>query len=128
MPTFRKRVRFYNLTGARSEEMDALVDTGASFSQIPGDVARRLGLTPFQRRRVRLADGRAAEAGLASVLTELPDRAGPAGDIVIIGPDNCPTLLGVHSLDGLGLGVDTKGEQLIEKVYDLLLQTNWPTI
>jgi len=128
MPTFRKRVRFYNVTLSRSEEVDALVDTGASFSQIPGEVAARLGLTAFQVRHVRLANGLVVETGLANAFVELVDSPGPAADTVILGTQNAPALLGVHTLDSLGVGVDTDGTRLIEKVFDLLRQTNWPTI
>src|ERR1022692_397028 len=41
----------------RMEEIDALVDTGATMLVLPIDVCERLGLTFLDTRKVRLADG-----------------------------------------------------------------------
>jgi len=62
------------------------------------------------------------------VLVELPGREGPLATLAVIGGDQAPALLGVSALDALGLGVDTSGTRLIEKVLDLLLQTTRPRI
>src|SRR5438552_3657981 len=47
------------LAGARKERVRVLVDTGATYSVLPADLAKRLKITEAPRRlKVRLADGR----------------------------------------------------------------------
>ncbi len=127
MPTFTKRIRFLDLTGARSVELDALVDTGATFSQVPAEAAQQLGLVNVGSRRLRLADGRIVEHAIANALVQAPERGEPVATTVIIGEPGSTVLLGAHALDALGLGIDTEGQRLIEKIGYLLLETSWST-
>jgi len=127
MPTFTKRVRFYNVIATTSEEADALVDTGATFCQVPADMAERLRLAPSGSRRVRLANGDVVEYGVANALVELVDQAEAVATSVIIGERGAAILLGALALDALGLGIDTESRRLVEKVGDLLFETQWPT-
>ena len=128
MPTFRKRVRFYNVAATISEEADAMVDTGATYCQMPAEMAERLQLTPSGSRRLRLANRQVVEYGVANALVELVDQKEAVATSVIIGAQGGPVLLGALALDALGLGIDTDGRRLIEKVGDLLFETQWPTI
>ena len=50
----------------RTWEVDALVDTGATRSIIPPDVAERLGLTILSQASGRLADGNLVTVGICS--------------------------------------------------------------
>ena len=47
--------------GSRWETVDALVDTGASYSQVPGSLPQRLGIVPTDTVEAVLADGRVVE-------------------------------------------------------------------
>ncbi|MBI4499264.1 MAG: retroviral-like aspartic protease family protein [Chloroflexi bacterium] len=128
MPTFRKRVRFSNLAGTAVAEADAIVDTGATFCQLPQEMAEQLRLTPTSSRRLRLANGQIVEYPLANALVELVDLGEIIATSVLIGGRGAPVLLGVVALDQFGLGIDTEGRRLIPKVADLLSQTRWPTV
>ncbi len=44
--------------GSRWETVDALVDTGASYSQVPSSLLQRLGIVPTDTVEAVLADGR----------------------------------------------------------------------
>ena len=46
-----------NMSGQRFEPVEVMVDTGATFTIVPGDVLRRLGVSPQRTMQVRLADG-----------------------------------------------------------------------
>src|SRR5688572_14792428 len=96
MPTFRKRIRFLDLTGNRSAEIDALVHTGATFSQVPAEVGRQLGLVPIGTRRLVLANGETVDHPIANALVQISEHGAPVATAVIIGPEGATPLLGAH--------------------------------
>lgn len=128
MPPIRRAVRFTDLSGEHSFEVNALIDSGATFSQIPDDVAERMGLTTIKTERVRLGNGQVVEQRLCNAMVGLMGTPEMYATVVLAGEPGAPVVLGVHDLDSFGLGIDTKGERLIPKVADLLLNTGWPTI
>ncbi len=92
------------IRGKRSERVRFLVDSGASYSLIPPDLAERLGIeTTRFRDTVRLATGRTVRLPTALGVVRIDDRE--ASTIFWIGPCNEP-LLGVETLEALGLGID----------------------
>ena len=118
MPTFSKQVRFLNMQADRSAEAEALVDTGATFCQLPREIAERLRLTPTGSRRLRLANA----------LVQLVGQDEAVATSVLIGEPGSTVLLGALALDALGLGIDTEGRRLIPKVSDRLVETDWTTV
>jgi clan AA aspartic protease len=99
------------LSWTKKEKVRMLVDTGATHTVLPADVAKRLGVIPSPRRlRVRLADGSTRAMRIGSVLVRLLGRE--AGDTVLIGPKGAEPLLGVEALEGLGLTVDPRSRKL----------------
>jgi len=82
-----------------------LVDTGATYTLLPEDLADRLGVVRSPRPiRVALADGRSCELPVGTVLIRLQGRE--AGARSLIGPSHAEPLLGVETLEALGLRVD----------------------
>ncbi len=129
MPAFRRRLRFTDMSGERSFEAEALVDSGATFSQLPAEAAEDLHLVGTRSRRFRLANGQVVERQLAHALIVLPETdEPPAPTTIVIGDRGSTPLLGTHDLDVFGLGIDTFGSRLIPRVLDLLNETGWPTI
>ena len=59
MDWFRVTLHLAGATGERFQLMEALVDTGASYTWIPRDVLEGLGVRPDEERVFVLADGRA---------------------------------------------------------------------
>ena len=95
------------LAWKRKERVRMLVDTGATHTVLPLDLARRLGIGPSPRRvRVTLADGRTKSMSLGTVIVRLAGRE--AGDTVLVGPRGAEPLLGVEALEALGLSVDPR--------------------
>lgn len=114
MGTFNCMVRFASLDGERSVEIDALVDTGASYSIVPAAILRRLGVEPTDRHRVTLADGRQVIYDLGQAQATVDGRNTTTW--VYFGEHDGPPLLGAYTLEGLRLAVDPYERKLIPSV------------
>src|SRR5437867_1782298 len=81
------------------ESIDALVDTGVSFTTLPASLLRRLGVRPFRRARLRLADGQVAERDLGRVTARINGLEDET--ICIFGPEAAPPVIGSHTLQAM---------------------------
>jgi len=97
--------------GGRFEVIEALVDTGASYSWIPRDVLEGLGAQPDEERVFVLADGREVRYPMAWVQVKLGDRIQPT--LAVFGDTGTEPILGAFTLEGFGLGVDPVNRRLI---------------
>ncbi|MCI0438632.1 MAG: DUF433 domain-containing protein [Chloroflexi bacterium] len=61
MGTFNVKLQIGDPQGRQFEEVDALVDTGASFTTVSASLLRRLGVEPRRRVRFRLANNAVEE-------------------------------------------------------------------
>src|SRR5256885_3198139 len=104
MDWFRVTLHLAGATGERFQLMEALVDTGASYTWIPRDVLEGLGVRPDEERVFVLADGRAVRYRIAWVRVRLDERTQPT--LVVCGDSGTEPLLGAFTLEGFGLGVD----------------------
>ena len=111
MGTFRVTLHLAGATGERFTLMEALVDTGASYTWIPRDVLEGLGVRPDEERVFVLADGRAVRYPIAWVRVRLDERTQPT--LVVCGDSGTEPLLGAFTLEGFGLGVDPVNRRLI---------------
>ena len=111
MGTFYHEMQVFSANGDRSETVDALVDTGASYSQVPGSILQRLGIFPTDTVEAELADGRVVEDPIAEIRVEINGRA--TFTWVTFGPENVASLLGAHALEGVRLAVDPSRRRLI---------------
>lgn len=117
MGTFLHPVTSIGPTGAR-ETLEALVDTVASLTTVPASVLERLGVRPHRSMRFRLADGRVADWPLGWATVEINGQQ--EGRLVAFGPEGSPPLLGVHTLQSLGLGVDPVEPRLVPRAGFLM--------
>ena len=104
MGTFYHEMQVLSANGDRVETIDALVDTGASYSQVPGSLLRGLGISPTDTVEAELADGRVVEDLIAEVRVRIAGLE--TFTWVTFGPENVPPLLGAHALEGVRLAVD----------------------
>jgi predicted aspartyl protease len=109
MGLFRVRGRLTGPTG-HSEDVDLLVDTGATLLVVPQSVAERLALTARRSQPVFIAGGQRAEWPVAEVSLSLdgPEVTTPC----FIAPGG-PALLGAVALESLFLAVDPVAKRLI---------------
>jgi clan AA aspartic protease len=89
---------------SKSAKLKFLVDSGAAYSVVPAAVLKRLGIKPRTKRQFILADGTAVERRMAHALFRLNGHEGASP--VIFGEARDSTLLGVVSLEALGMILD----------------------
>ena len=118
MGTFSVQLTLGNPSFATRETVDALVDTGATFSVMPASLLHRLGIEPTRTRRLRFANGQVEERQTGMAFFEVDGIDGEA--MVVFGPENL-YLLGATTLEVLLLVVDPINKQLVPEV-GLLMQ------
>ena len=99
-----------DLEWQRTKPLEALVDTGTTFSAVPGSVLHELGAEPTVRREVEFAHGEVREMaeGWMRVVVEMQDILTP----VMFNEEGTETLLGAVALEEALLGVDPVGQRL----------------
>ena len=112
MGVFRVPIEIGDLQASKFETVDALVDTGATYTMIPRSILASLGISPGWRRTFALADGLEREFDMAETRARL--NGAMVTTIVIFGEDGVAPLLGAYTLEGLGLAVDPSGQRLVE--------------
>ena len=105
---------------ARSERVEALVDTGATYAMLPDSLLRGLGVSPITRVGFTLADGRRVERDVGEAYLRIGALAFHSP--VVFGYDGADALLGAVTLQIFGLGVDPLYERLapLEGMYPSL--------
>ena len=111
MGTFSITVAIGDIEDHRSEEVEALVDTGATTTVAPASLLRRVGIEPTMTREFEYADGRKVDLELGQAIVRYEDRQAPT--LVVFGEEGSGVLLGAITLQALFLGVDTHNERLI---------------
>ena len=111
MGHFRVPVQVGSRTGEHLETIDALVDTGATYTWIPRDILEDLGVVPEEDRPFVLADGREVRYQIAWVQIKIGERAQPT--IAVFGERGSEPILGVVTLEEFLLAVDPVGRRLI---------------
>lgn len=90
--------------------VEALVDTGATYSMIPGSLLQELGVEPIETRVSRIADGSRIELQTAWARFHAEGRNAVAR--VSFGPEGT-YLMGATTLEDMGLAVDPVDQRLI---------------
>ena len=111
MSTFPYSIEIGDFEGLHFEPLEALVDTGATYSTIPSDVLDRLGATPVEERRFILANGQPVNYGVSWVRVRIDGREQPT--LVIFAPPGSRPLLGAFTLEGFGLMADPLNHRLV---------------
>ncbi len=109
MGLFHVPARLAGPTG-RTEEVELLVDTGATFLVLPQTLADRLELRPTRTCPIQTAGGREEIWPLAEVRLTL--NGDEISTRCLIAPDG-PALLGAVALESLLLGIDPIAKRLI---------------
>ena len=111
MGIFNVAVKIGAPDGSRFETVNALVDTGASLSALPGSILRRMGVFPYRQYNFLLADGREIQRDVGQTWIRVADQS--VITLVMFGDEDVEPILGAYSLQGLLLAVDTPNEQLV---------------
>lgn len=99
------------LRAEKTATVRMLVDTGATYSAIPPEVAKTLGIRkPRRFIKIRLADGRPVRMGVDVAIFQVNGREAPS--TILVGKVAEP-ILGVETIEALGLKVDPSRQRLI---------------
>lgn len=101
----------HSRTGARSDELIALADTGATLSVIPAITLRQIGIEPAGSVPVVLADGRRVSRPEGNAVIAIDGESAPCR--VLFGEADDAVLLGLTVLEQLGLAVDPAERRLV---------------
>ena len=105
------KVALESLSGAAApRDVELLVDTGALYSMVPESVLRELGVEPRVRVEFELADGSRMQRNVGEVRFHFNGES--AVSRVIFGDETDAGVLGVVTLEELGLEVDPVNKQL----------------
>jgi predicted aspartyl protease len=111
MGTFNTQVGVGNPADREFQWVEALVDTGATYSMMPASLlGELLNLLPEDEEVFTLADGSEQRYGLGQASFKIGDRERISP--VIFGPEDL-YLLGATSLQTFGLIADTTNHRLI---------------
>ena len=112
MGTFYWPLEIGPLDGSRFETLNAMVDTGATFSQVPDNILRELGIVPTRYVQSQLADGSIIRDAVADVKIRIDGRE--TYSTVLFGEEGSPILMGSYALQGVVLAVDPSNERLVD--------------
>jgi predicted aspartyl protease len=98
-------------TGARSGELIALADMGATLTVVPSATLPKIKIEPVGRIAVVLADGRRVSRSVGNAMIMLDGESAPCR--VVFGEAEDAVLLGLTVLEQLGLAVDPVQRRLI---------------
>ena len=112
MSTFSVQAIIANLERPqRRLGVELLVDTGATYTLLPGEVVRHLDLaTPWQRTAT-LASGEDMTFPMGHVLMQLDGEEMPT--IFLAGPPGCQGLIGAVTLEEFALAADSVHQRLV---------------
>ncbi len=112
---FKSKLAVWNpASPPRVEELELLVDTGASYSWFMRERLEALGIRPTGRMQFRTIDGRVLERDVAPVFVRSDVHVG--GDTVVVAESGDAEVLGAHTLESLGLAADPVQRRLIPTV------------
>ena len=112
MGTFTTTVEIGSPGGERFVSVEAVVDTGASYSMFPRRILEPLGIHPIDQDEFNLADGRKVRRDVAVATVRLDGRVRPT--ICVVGDDSTKPLLGAITLETFGLAADPVNRRLVK--------------
>lgn len=115
MGLFMSKLAVWNpASPERAEELELLVDTGASYSWLSRKKLEGLGVRSTGTMQFRTIDGRIVERGVAPVFVRSDGHVG--GDTIVLAESGDSEVLGAHTLEALGLAADPVQKKLVPTV------------
>ena len=92
MGTFKWPLRIASMDGQQARDIEATVDTGASFTTLPASLLRELGIKATGKRGFLLADGRRVDMNYGQAWATIDGES--VVTIVVFGEDEAPSAAG----------------------------------
>lgn len=97
-------------------ELEFLVDTGSMYTSLPESLLKRLDIIPSGKRSFLIASGERREYSVGEAYVEIEGTG--VTSLVLYGSEGVPSLLGVTTLELIGLQVDpTTGKLKPAELY-----------
>ena len=91
--------------------MDALVDTGASYSTLPASLLTSLGVSPLVEREFRLANGEMIHREIGAANVRIDGEV--VTTLVVFADERSHPILGAMTLEQFNLAVDPVDMRLV---------------
>ena len=104
--------------GERFQIVEALVDTGATFTIMPAPILEDLGIEPQRSGPFELADGSFRDYRMGETILRVEGEE--VHSVVVFGDDDMDPILGAYTLERIGLAVDPARQRLFRVPYRLL--------
>ena len=111
MGTFTVSIQVGDLAGQQFVDVEALVDTGATYTSIPRSTLAQLGIEVRESRSFELADDRVVEYPVGYASIRLEEREIIA--LVVFAPEGTGALIGATTLEAASLAVDPIHHRLV---------------
>lgn len=111
MGTFSETIEIGDREGSRWEPVLAHVDTGATYTWVPGGVLRSLGVEPETRWEFETATGQIVTRDVAQ--TRVRHKGSTHITFVVFANEGEPALLGAYTLEGFRVAVDPVNRRLV---------------
>ncbi len=112
MGVFNVPIEIGDPAGKRFERLDAIVDTGATFTMVPAGILRNLGVETEEGGEFELADGSRQHFQIGE--TRLRLNGSEVSTTVVFGEEDMTPLLGAYTLERMRLAVDPAGKRLVQ--------------
>ena len=111
MGIFNWPLRISSMENGSPRDIEAMVDTGATYTMLPASLLREFGIAPTSKAEFELADGRMIEMDIGRAWVTI--NGDSEVTLVVFGDDDAPALLGAYTLEGLRLAVDPVNQRLV---------------
>jgi aspartyl protease family protein len=115
---FKQRIEVGSPDEQRFETIEALVDTGASYSALPRSFLERLGIIPHRRMTFTIAEAGRVEMDIGRAWIRVDGQMEMS--LVGFASDDALPVLGAFTLEALGLAVDPTRKILVPSEAYLL--------
>ena len=111
MGTFSVTMDIGDTRGEEWETVEALVDTGSTYTWLPRQLLSRLDVRPQFRREFETADGRVIHRDMAVTMVRWDGETMPT--LVVFAGNGDAVLLGAYTLEGFALAPDPVNQRLM---------------
>ena len=125
MGTFTVTIELGDPQGRVWERVEALVDTGSTYTWVPRPLLERLDVRVQFQQEFETADGRVVERDMAVTMVRWDGSTRPT--LVVFGADSDAILLGAYALEGFSLAADPVNRRLV-RVRGLAMGASVPLL
>ena len=111
MGTFSVEIAIGDPLRERWIRLDALVDSGASITSVPGSVLRTFGVDPIMEQRFEIGQGEVRNMEVGQTWLRVEGRE--IITQVLFNDEGTSPLLGALALEGVFMGIDPVSQKLI---------------